>query len=63
MRFSVLKRQAAAVLISLALGAPVLAQDLFAPRVYVNDRAITNYEVEQRALFLQVLRAPGNPQE
>ena len=63
MRFSVLKRQAAAILISLTLGAPVLAQDLFAPRVYVNDRAITTYEVEQRALFLRVLRAPGNREE
>jgi peptidyl-prolyl cis-trans isomerase SurA len=63
MRFSVLKRQAAAILISLTLGAPVLAQDLFAPRVYVNDRAITTYEVEQRALFLRVLRAPGDPEE
>jgi len=63
MRFSVLKRQAAAVLVSLALAAPVLAQDMFAPRVYVNDRAITNYEVDQRALFLKVLRAPGNPKE
>lgn len=63
MRFSVLKRQAAAVLVSLALGAPVLAQDLFAPRIYVNDRVISNYEVEQRALFLRVLRAPGNPEE
>ena len=62
MRFSVLKRQAAAVLVSLALAAPVLAQDMFAPRVYVNDRAITNYEVDQRALFLKVLRAPGNPE-
>ncbi len=63
MRFSVLKRQAAAVLVSLALGVPVLAQDLFAPRIYVNDRVISNYEVEQRALFLRVLRAPGNPEE
>ena len=63
MRFSVLKRQAAAVLVSLALGAPLLAQDMFAPRIYVNDRAITNYEVAQRALFLRVLRAPGNPEE
>ncbi len=63
MRFSVLKRQAAAVLVSLALAAPVLAQDMFATRIYVNDRAITNYEVAQRALFLRVLRAPGNPEE
>lgn len=63
MRFSVLKRQAAVVLVSLTLATPVLAQDLFAPRVYINDRAITNYEVEQRALFLKVLRAPGNPED
>ncbi|MFO1203595.1 MAG: peptidylprolyl isomerase [Tabrizicola sp.] len=67
MRFSVLKRQAAAALISTmlagSLAAPVLAQDLFAPRLYVNDRAITGYEVEQRALFLKVLRAPGNPED
>ncbi|MCC6518790.1 MAG: peptidylprolyl isomerase [Tabrizicola sp.] len=63
MRFSVLKRRTAVVLVSLALGTPLLAQDLFAPRLYVNDRAITNYEVEQRALFLRVLRAPGNPEE
>ena len=42
---------------------PVLAQDLFAPQVYVNDRAVTTYEVEQRAMFLRLLRAPGNPEE
>jgi peptidyl-prolyl cis-trans isomerase SurA len=63
MRFSVLKRPAAVVALALALTAPVLAQDLFTPRLYVNDRVITNYEVEQRALFLRVLRAPGNPEE
>ncbi len=63
MKVSVLKRQVAAVALALALTAPVLAQDLFTPRLYVNDRVITNYEVEQRALFLRVLRAPGNPEE
>jgi peptidyl-prolyl cis-trans isomerase SurA len=63
MRVSVLKRQAAALALALALTAPGLAQDLFTPRLYVNDRVITNYEVEQRALFLRVLRAPGNPEE
>ncbi len=63
MRFSVLKRQATAIALGLALTAPVLAQDLFTPRLYVNDRVITNYEVEQRAMFLRVLRAPGNPEE
>lgn len=68
MRFSVLKRQAAAATLGLALAVPalvvpVLAQDLFAPRMYINDRAITEYEVAQRALFLRVLRAPGNPED
>jgi peptidyl-prolyl cis-trans isomerase SurA len=67
MRISGLKRQAAAALVSVmlagSLAAPVLAQDLFAPRLYVNDRAITGYEIEQRALFLKALRAPGNPED
>lgn len=63
MGFSVLKRQVAAFALGLALTAPGMAQDLFTPRLYVNDRVITNYEVEQRALFLRVLRAPGNPEE
>lgn len=44
---------------------PAVAQDggLFAPRVLVNGRAITNWEVEQRVRFLQLLRAPGDLQE
>lgn len=63
MGFSFLKRQTAALVIGAALAFPAMAQDLFAPRVYVNDRAITVYEVEQRALFLRLLRAPGNPEE
>lgn len=44
-------------------GLPALAQNLFAPRLYVNDQVITEYEVIQRALFLKVLRAPGDPME
>ena len=37
------------------------AQDAsFAPRLYVNDRAISNFEVQQRTLFLTLLRAPGD---
>ncbi len=47
----------------LALTGPALAQDLFTPRLYVNDRVITEYEIAQRAMFLQVLRAPGNPED
>ena len=36
------------------------AQDLFSPVVIVNDQAITRYELNQRVLFLQLLRQPGN---
>ncbi len=66
MAVSFVKRQVAALLCSAALaGLPAmgLAQDLFAPRMIVNDRVITGYEVEQRSLFLQLLRAPGDPEE
>lgn len=58
-----LKRQMAGVVLGAVLAVPGLAQDLFAPRLYVNDRVITEYEVAQRAMFLQVLRAPGNLEE
>ena len=63
MAFIFLKRQVAGLVCGAVLAMPVLAQDLFAPRVYVNDRVITEYEVEQRARFLTVLKAPGNPEE
>lgn len=51
--------------ICLALGAalPAAAQNPFAPRVVVNDRVITNYEVSQRALFLELFNTPGDLQE
>lgn len=64
MAFSFLRRQTTSVALGMALMmAPAVAQDLFAPRLYVNDRVITEYEVAQRAMFLTVLKAPGNPEE
>lgn len=67
MAFSFLKRQMAAVLCGTVLGgfllaASATAQD-FSPRLYVNDRVITEYEVAQRVLFLQALRSPGDLEE
>ncbi len=51
-------------LMPMAVGVAAFAQDSsFTPRLYVNDAAISNYEVSQRALFLQLLRAPGDPEE
>lgn len=38
------------------------AQGLFSPVITVNDEVITQFELEQRAQFLQLLRAPGNPE-
>ena len=40
-----------------------LAQSQFSPAIKVNDRIVTGYEIDQRARFLQVLNAPGSPEE
>ncbi len=37
-----------------------MAQNLFAPVVTVDETAITQFEINQRALLLQVFRTPGN---
>jgi len=39
------------------------AQNLFAPVIFVNDSAITRYELQQRARMLTLFRAPGDPAE
>lgn len=49
------------LLASVLLGAaPIQAQSLFTPRVYVNDRAITEFEVQQRVQMLRLFRTPGD---
>lgn len=47
-------------LLAVGLSAPTLAQSPFAPRVTVNDRVITQWEVQQRAIFLQLFNTPGD---
>lgn len=42
------------------LAAPAQQGGPFAPRVIVNDRAITNWEVEQRILLMRALNSPGD---
>lgn len=39
------------------------AQNLFSAAILVNDQAITNYELNQRMMFLEALRFPGVPQD
>lgn len=55
-----IRQTLAAGVLLLAAGVSAHAQDLFDPVMIVNDRAITRYEVNQRVLFLQLLRQPGD---
>ncbi|WEF24948.1 peptidylprolyl isomerase [Paracoccus sp. S3-43] len=48
---------------TLAAPAPVLAQGLFEPVVYINNAAVTRYEVQQRQKFMQILGAPGTTEQ
>lgn len=49
--------------LSLALPMAAAAQNLFAPVITVNDRAITQFELDQRIRLLTLLRSPGNLEE
>jgi len=44
-------------------GQAALAQNLFAPVARVNDAVVTEFEVQQRQRFMQVLNAPGTDRE
>lgn len=50
------------LMLAAALAAPpaTAQSDLFAPAVYVNDRVVTNYEIQQYSRFLALLRQPGD---
>lgn len=49
-----------AALIALCVGAPANAQNPFSVAVEIDDTIVTNYEISQRMLFLQVLNAQGD---
>ena len=36
------------------------AKDIFAPKIKVNEMIITQYEIDQRSLFFELLKFPGN---
>ena len=50
------------LLLALTLGAaaPGAAQNLFAPRAVVDDRVVTEFDVRQRVLFLELFNTPGD---
>lgn len=47
----------------LGLAQPAMAQNPFEAVIKVNDRAVTRYEIEQRARLLTLFRAPGDPEK
>lgn len=51
---------AAAVLLTLGLAGAATAQEPFSAAARVNDDIVTHYELEQRALFLEAVRTPGD---
>jgi peptidyl-prolyl cis-trans isomerase SurA len=54
----------AVLAVMLGMSGPSMAQDNpFGAYLYVGDRVITNFELEQRARFLSLLRSPGDPIE
>lgn len=52
-----------ALALSVLLQPGLVAQGLFSPVISVNEQVITQYEIDQRKLLLQVLRAPGDLEE
>lgn len=54
-----LKPALAAFGVIATLAAPVAAQNMFAPVATVNDSVVTEFEVQQRVRFLQILNARG----
>ncbi|MBK4214559.1 peptidylprolyl isomerase [Paracoccus caeni] len=54
-----------AISATLLLGtvAPVAAQNLFEPVIYINNTAITRFEVDQRQRFMRILGAPNTTPE
>lgn len=51
------------VLAAMAPGLALAQGNMFAPVVKVNDSVVTRYELNQRILFFEALRAPGNLEE
>jgi peptidyl-prolyl cis-trans isomerase SurA len=63
MNLNRLTRSIAVLGLGLVTAAPVSAQNLFAPVAKVNESVVTEFEVQQRQRFLEVLNAPGATRE
>ena len=47
--------------LGLTLASMAQAQNLFAPAIKVNDKVITQFDLDQRARMLTLFRSPGDP--
>jgi len=63
MNLNRLTRSIAVLGLGLMTAAPVSAQNLFAPVAKVNESVVTEFEIQQRQRFLEVLNAPGATRE
>ncbi|MFK7837772.1 MAG: peptidylprolyl isomerase [Sulfitobacter sp.] len=63
MKFSATIRGLALVSVMALTGPAAQAQNLFAPVALVDDAVVTEYEVQQRQRFMQLLNAPGSDRE
>lgn len=61
--FKLISAKVLAVALAVGMSGAAAAQGLFSPAIDVNDSSITNFELQQRALMLRLLRAPGNPDD
>lgn len=50
----------ATLALSLSLSAPVSAQSAFSPAVFVGEKVVTYFEIEQRTLLLSLMNFPGD---
>ena len=55
----ILSGLAIAAVMAFGAAAPAAAQNPFEPVIYVNNKAVTRYEVGQRQRFMQILGAPA----
>ena len=49
------------VALCVSVGTPASSGGLFSAAIRVNESVITNFELQQRQRFLEVLKFPGNP--
>ena len=63
MKFSLLIRTLGVALTALMISQSAFAQNLFAPVAQVNGAVVTEFELQQRQRFLQLLNAPGSDRE